>query len=294
VCRRALVSLVLVLSVSGCGDGGTQAHPFDDTVSAAPSGKPSAGEGQPGQPQTFLTIDDSRVAESSGLARSNRHPGVLYTHNDAGSAPEVFAIDASGTRAVLTLDVPATDWEDIASTPDGRLWIGDIGDNRGIRSSVSVSVVEEPVVLASTAVTSTTYRFSYPDGAHDAEALLVHPRTGRLYLVTKGEDEGTVYAAPAELSTDGVNLLQAVGEAPLNITGGDIAPDGSPLVLRNQGRAFFYPALGEPATEVTLPEQPQGESIVFDQDGTHVLVGSEGARSTVLQVPVPAGLGTDP
>jgi hypothetical protein len=96
-----------------------------------------------------------------------------------------------------------------------------------------------------------------------------------------------VYAAPLRLDPARVNLLTAVGDAPPNVSAGDFAPDGEMLVMRNQGRAFFYDELDGDPTVVPLPPQPQGESVTFTSDGTDVLVGSEGPASTVIEVPVP-------
>ena len=227
------------------------------------------------------------MTESSGLTRSYAHPGVLYTHNDRGGLANLFALDASGTRAVLTLDVLAVDWEDIASTPDGKIWVGDIGDNERTRESIQVMEVDEPEVLVSDEVPSTTYQLRYPDGPHDAEALLVDPRDNRVYVVTKEPDVGRVYAAPTTLDAQGSNVLEYVGKAPLNVTGGEFSPDGELVVLRNQGRAFFYSELGGTPTEVTLPRQPQGESITFTADARHVIVGSEGVVSVLECVATP-------
>ncbi|KQY55564.1 hypothetical protein [Nocardioides sp. Root140] len=279
---------LLVLGVTtACQDAEPAKHPLEmnDTSSASST---TSQTHPPDASQEATSIDDPRVAQSSGLARSYLHPGVLYTHNDRStSAPQIFAIDASGTRAVLTLEAPAVDWEDIASTPDGRVWVADTGDNDGARSSIAVYVVTEPSVLTSSTLATTTYRFTYPDGSHNAEALLVHPTTHRLYLVTKDPVGGTVFVAPSELDPEGVNVLEPLAEAPANVTAGDFSPDGSMLVLRTQGRAYFYRGFEGQPVGVTLPKQPQGEAITFEADGAHVLLGSEGPQSQILRLTVP-------
>src|SRR3712207_5658169 len=63
------------------------------------------------------TLDDSRIVESSGLARSTYRRGTLFTHNDSGDRARVFAVSPSGrTQAVLTLGgVKPKDDEDIAA-----------------------------------------------------------------------------------------------------------------------------------------------------------------------------------
>ena len=281
---RALALVLVPLVAAGCG------APSDDT--RRPASDPakvesSAGPSEPVEPGVALEIDDPRIDESSGLARSREHPGVLYTHNDAGNGPDLYAVDPDGTRAVITVeDAEALDWEDMASTRDGRLWIGDIGDREGVRSTISVSVVPEPTPLTTTTVAATTYRFTYPDGPHDAEALLVDPRRFRIYVVTKAPDGAGIYVARKQPLTDRANMLTRVGDAPPNVTGGDFAPAGGSFVLRNYDKAYFYPYLNASPVVVELPEQEQGESITFDSDD-HVLVGSEGSGSLVLRLAVP-------
>lgn len=237
---------------------------------------------------TVLVIDDERIAESSGLARSWAHQGVFYTHNDRGSGSTLYAVDRSGTRALFDVtDAAANDWEDVASTPDRRIWIADTGDRAGTRPSVSVLVLEEPAELVTGPIASTTYDLIYPDGPHDAEALLVHPLTFRMYLVTKGRDGGAIYAAPENPSTSAPNKLERVADAPPNVTGGDFAADGARFVLRSYGRAFLYSDLATDPVSFKLPDQPQGESITFDPSDEGLLIGSEGVGSRVVKVPLP-------
>jgi hypothetical protein len=89
------------------------------------------------------TFADPRIGESSGVAASRRSPGVLWTHNDSGDRPYLFATDTSGA-ALGTFSVTGArnvDWEDIAL---GRcagatcLYLADTGDNNERRSSVAL------------------------------------------------------------------------------------------------------------------------------------------------------------
>ena len=172
---------------------------------------------------------DPRIAESSGLATSSSGD-LVYTHNDSGDSARLFAVGLDGvTRTTYVLPgVEPRDWEDMARGPDesGRscLWIGDIGDNGARRDNgVLVHRVLEPQAPAATQVTTekpTSFRLRYPDGPQDAETLLVHPRTGRLYLVTKPlAGAARVYAAPQPLDPDGPNVLERVAQAPTRSTG---------------------------------------------------------------------------
>jgi hypothetical protein len=244
--------------------------------------------------EALLRIGDPRVVESSGLAASPRHAGVLWTHNDSGDAARLFAIGRDG-RVLATLrlaGVEARDWEAMAVGRDDRgapaLLVGDIGDNQGVWPSVTVYRVAEPARLGDATVRAERYRLRYADGPRDAEALLVDPRGNRLYVASKDDAGGGLYQAPAELRGDRVNLLRRVGRVPALVTDGAFSPDGRTLVLRDYRAAHVYAASGGRLATVPLPPQPQGESIAFSRDGRDLLAGSEGAGSEVWRVPLPA------
>jgi hypothetical protein len=240
-----------------------------------------------------LRIADPRIVESSGLAASRRHPGVLWTHNDSGDAARVFAVGGDG-RVLATLrlaGVQARDVEAIAAGRDGRgrpaLFVADIGDNQDLWPSVTVYRVAEPERLADATVPAERFRFRYVDGPRDAEALLVEPRSNRLYVASKDRAGGALYRAPAELRRDRVDLLRRVAAAPALVTDGAFSPDGRSFVLRDYTDAHLYTAPGRRIARFPLPPQPQGESVTFTADGTGVLAGSEGPGSAVWRVPLP-------
>jgi hypothetical protein len=233
------------------------------------------------------------VTESSGLAASGRHDGVLWTVNDSGDAARIYGVGPDGrTRATLRVaGLEPRDWEALAAAEDGAgrpvLWVGDIGDNQSARErGILVHRVVEPEELRDDVVRPTSFRLVYPDGPHDAETLLVDPRTGRLSVVTKDLIRGGIYAAPQRLDPVKPNVLERVADAPAVVTDGAYVADGR-LVLRTYSTAHVYAEVGGPAVEVALPAQPQGETLAADRAGGAVLVGSEGARSVVFRVPLP-------
>ncbi|WP_326645487.1 hypothetical protein OG884_13260 [Streptosporangium sp. NBC_01755] len=242
----------------------------------------------------LFRFKDSRIAESSGLAVSPTREGVYYTHNDSSAGPVFYAVGPNGqTRASFTLrEAEARDWEGMAASVDqktgqGVLWFADIGDNfDGAWPDISVYRVAEPTVLSDAVVPAVRYRFRYEDGGHNAEGIMVNPRTGRLYIVTK-QFAGAVYQAPKRLRTDRVNVLRKVGSAPIMATDAAYAPDGSSFVIRTYFSATVYRAPGEQIARVTMPQLEQAESIAYTRDGRHLLTGSEGKRSPVYQVPLP-------
>jgi hypothetical protein len=240
-----------------------------------------------------LQLRDQRILESSGLAASPRHAGVLWTHNDSGDAARLFAVGPDGrVLATLTLaGVEARDWEAMAAGRDeaGRpaLFAGDIGDNLGAWSSVSVYQVQEPASLGDATLPAKRYEFRYADGPRDAEALLVDPRDNRLYVASKEDGGGGLYQAPARLRTDRVNRLRRIAEVPPSITDGTFSPDGRAFVLRDYSAAYVFAAPGRQVGAFALPLQRQGESITWSPDGDGVLVGSEGPGSEIWRVGLP-------
>src|SRR6185503_14866394 len=90
------------------------------------------------------------IPETSGLAVSRRNPGLLWSHNDSGSAAVLFALDTAGAvRGRVRVPVRTRDWEDVSAArcPSGDcLYVADIGDNKGARRTVQIYRVPEPAV----------------------------------------------------------------------------------------------------------------------------------------------------
>lgn len=240
-------------------------------------------------PTIHAELPDLRIDESSGLAHSRAHPGVFWIHNDSGDSARFFAVDDLGhTLAAYHLDgVDPVDWEDMAlgPGPDDGPWIylGDIGDNLEDRKQIAVHRLPEPdprasgggdLVLAGAEV----IRFSYPDGPHDAETLLVDPQSGDLAIVTKG-DKTRIYRAAAPLTPAGLHVLEEVQPvvAPLIFaSGGDVSPAGDFVAIRSHDQALLWlrPAGGElgdafAAAPCVLPlaVEVQGEALAIARDG---------------------------
>ncbi|MDI2131252.1 hypothetical protein [Yinghuangia seranimata] len=260
----------------------------------------AAPAGAAGEQSQLLAFKDDRITESSGLIASVRHPGVFWTHNDSGDLPRLFAVGADGaTKAVITLEgVEPRDWEAVSVGKDEAgnpaLFIGDIGDNfKGKWPEVWIYRIPEPAELKDATVKPVKYRVQYADGPRDAEALLVDPRSNKVYIASK-ENKGGLYEQPAALSPTGVNVFTRVADAPPTVTDGAFAPDGTRFILRGYGGATMYTAPGKPVEngadhsgDVPGAFQmafPQGESVCFTADGQAVLFGSEGVHSTVRRV----------
>ncbi|MCU1693392.1 MAG: hypothetical protein JWM64_2483 [Frankiales bacterium] len=255
-----------------------------------------------GSPQVLGRVP---LDEVSGVAAGVQGTWVL---EDSGNPPVLTRLDARARPvARVRLPVQARDWEDLAAAPDARgrpsLWVADTGDNRSVRERVTVLRVAEP--SGSSPGPVTTYRFTYEDGPHDAEALLVLPGATRVAVVTKGLTGSTVYTAA--LDATGPQVLRRVADVRLRpsgatggpagpfggvlVTGGAVSPDGSRLVLRTYTDVHEWPLLPDLAATFaqspvrsTLPTSPQGEAVSYTRDGQGLLVASEGEGTPLVRL----------
>jgi hypothetical protein len=217
-------------------------------------------------------------------------------HEDSGGGARLYAITTGG-RLVASVRIEgatALDWEDIAIGPGpttrgpGRLYVADIGDNDERRRSVTVYRLPEPAP-GTRSVRATAIRLRYPDGPHDAEALLVDPERGSLVLLTKGLLGAGVYTAPASGGTlrrsGTLGILGAVTAADVS-PGGDLVavrtytgvtlwrrPAGEDIPAALRSRRCFVP-LGE----------GQGEALAFSATGRGLFAISEGRRPAILRL----------
>ncbi|MHC5904317.1 YncE family protein [Streptomyces sp. S6] len=237
-----------------------------------------------------FTIKDPRIKESSGLAASRQHPGVYWTHNDSGYGPQIYAVDrATGeTVATVTLRGIGTprDVEAISIGPDNQIYVGDIGDNfDGRWPYLWIYRLPEPKVLKDQTVRTTQYIVKYSDGGRDAESMMVHPKTGRVYIIDKKEDGGHLYEGPATLSASGDNIFKPIAPVDLWATDAAFSPDGRQLAVRGYFGGIAYDwndGKIKKTGRLDVPLQRQGESVTYSADGKKLLYGSEGEGSGVV------------
>lgn len=317
--RTSLVifTLAFVSCASACG-GGTGSPDWQRKqerrrLATVEAGVPVASA----TPAQIATLEDRRVDESSGIVASRRNPGLFWTHNDSGDGPFVYAFDRAGRkRGTWRVEgAQARDWEDIAAGPGpepGRayLYAGDIGDNDEEREFITVYRFPEPEVVQTDAAftresprataTAEAVRVKYPDGAHNAEALLVHPTTGDLYIVTKSGDSAGIYKLAAPFDSSNVNTfarvatLRGPGFFGALVTGGDISPDGRRVALCDyasgyeltlpEGSKSFEDVWTQKPTLVPLGPRRQGESVCYQLDGNALLATSEGTPAPLFEV----------
>ncbi len=251
------------------------------------------------------SVASPAVVELSGIAASHLTDGVWWVHNDSGDSARVFAVGSDGRdlgQYVLS-GASAVDWEDIATGPgptpgETYLYVGDTGDNAKARASIRVYRVPEPVVDTAAAPTTHTVTgvaaltFVYPDGPHDAEALLVDATSGEVFIVTKeASGNAQVFRAPANLAAGSTTTLTQAGTVSLGaggaITAGDVTPAGDVVGLRTYFSVRLFPrAAGTPLAQAftqtsctgASASEPQGEALGFTRDGRGYETSTEGTH----------------
>lgn len=178
-------------------------------------------------------IENQLIDESSGLAQSRLNPKRLWTHNDSGNAPIIFAMDQQGAnQGSFFLDnVINRDWEDMASfTLDDKayLLIAETGDNFRVFLHSYLYIFKEPIITeqAGPKVLAKepqqgfidfspveqsfqqqgrkqnlspiwTIGFQYPDNqSYDVEAVSVDSKQKKVYLLSKRTKNAYLFELP--------------------------------------------------------------------------------------------------
>lgn len=258
---------------------------------------PAAADPVP-TPVPACVITDPRLAELSGLVADDQH---WYAINDGGTSAKVWVLGKDcQVQDTIVGAVDPYDVEDLARGADGTFWLSDTGDNKENRDTVAL-------ISLTPAGDATIHRLTYPDGKHDAEALLLD-RSGVPYIVTKNPlGTADVYRPAGPLASPGPTPLQHVATVRLTstdtpggpvpgfvgsvvVTGAATSADGTAIALRTYTDAYLFPmrdgdvvaALTEKPVRVPLPNEPQGEAIAFQPDGS-LMSGTETGRDNAPQ-----------
>ena len=247
---------------------------------------------------------DPRLDESSGVAASRRSPGILWTHNDSGDGPYLYATDTTGAArgSFAVTGARNVDWEDIALGPCGDgscVYLADTGDNRERRPFVTLYRIPEPDLpthhplrtRATAAAEAITVR--YPDAPRDVEAMWVAANQD-VHLVTKSATPvrhyrvpGSAWASRARATAELLEQLPIrVRARPERVTGAAVSPNGKTVAVRTYAAVYFFRA--DDNGRLDLPAEPvacdvrnlgvQGEGVSWLDDSRLVLTSERGNR----------------
>lgn len=253
-------------------------------------------------------ISDEAIVEASGIAASRRTPGAFWVVNDSGNASEIYAIGTDGST-IATIDIEGVlgfDWEALAVGPGPEpdtsyVYIGDIGDNLRLRSTISLIRFPEPdLAEPPSAITDIkTIRLTFPEGARDSEAMFVDPVTGDAIVITKRQRNGKAVVFRAEaaaMENPEPVALQWVAEFRFDegifVTAADVTADGAVVALRGYDEVWMWVRTDLDFSETFAaepcmgpsPDEIQGEALTFLHEGLGYVTLSEGSNKPLNAV----------
>lgn len=194
------------------------------------------------------------VRETSGLFF---HNGRLWTHNDSGGKPVLYALDTTTFEVVqkITLaNAKNKDWEDVC-TDGERVYVGDFGNNKGKRKNLRIYTFSLSVLPDSgdATITVDSIRFCFGDQTnfvynkheHDFDCEAMFATEDYLYLFSKGWATGTtrMYRLPKTLGNYVAEVVNGFDSQGL-ITGADYDRENHVLVVvgyvKNIWKPFMY------------------------------------------------------
>jgi hypothetical protein len=289
--RRVVLSVTIAVAfVGGTASAASAADPNTSpspVVGPATKGKKACG------------FADDRLTEISGMVATGSGYTVVNNGSGLDSHKKIFILDSkcAVSKTVGFSGNGANDPEDLAVAKDGTLWVADIGDGDKSRDTIALWK------LAKGSTTPVIYRLSYPDGRHDAGALVMGTN-GTPVIVTKDATTPRLYSPVGALQTGKTVKLQKVGTFTLPktttsnplaavgrlvVTGGAVSPDGSKVTLRTYADAIEFDvsngnlvdSIVKGVPRITpLPDEPRGEAITYSADGTTFLTVSQTAQAT--------------
>ena len=262
-------------------------------------------------------LDDDKIDEASGLARSQREPGILWTMNDSGKE-WLYAIDTGGRR-IGKVDLRKSDnrdWEDLASfvlDDDPYLLIADVGDNDARYKKRTLYIAKEPRADEDKTKVDWEIDFEYPDGPRDAESAAVDTDNERVLILTKRDIPPVLYAVPLRNEDDGkvtatwlgtidslpkptrqdVQLASRTKDWHWQPTGMDISQDNRAAVILTYRALYYYlrrpdqdwiEALNTRPVRIWLGNFRNAEAVAFGDNARTVYVTGEGRHPRLLRV----------
>jgi hypothetical protein len=235
------------------------------------------------------------VSEISGIVDSKINPGFLWAHEDSGNPPNLILLSHEGNvKNIVPIKGAANrDWEDIALAGD-QLYVADIGDNYLAYKEYKIYQFTEPSSFINAIETYKTISFRYPDGAHDAEALLVDPVKKDIYIITKQDRPSKIYKLPYPQSFTTLNTATDVGALKISgVVSAAIAADARNIIIKTYTGLHLYQCKGDEDINTTLKGsftnlfyqlEPQGEAVAFAADNSGFYTVSEKGLSNTVNL----------
>jgi hypothetical protein len=257
-------------------------------------------EAQPSAPKFVATPVSNTIApgvidEVSGIADSRANPGHLWAQQDGGNSNDIFLLSWTGklVKRITIKNTRNRDWEDMTlgkGPLDGvnYIYLADIGDNFRISKQYFIYRFPEPSLSQDTVSKVDRIIFKYPDGSHNAEALLVDPRSRDIYVVTKTDSVSHLYKIAYPQASSSTITARYVGSLGYNgVVSAAISSRGDEIMIKTYLSINYWKrnvnesieqALKRAPSQLNYAVEPQGEAVCFRNDGTGFFTLSERLR----------------
>ncbi len=266
------------------------------SAGASPGGEANPNIGPATAGEAVCTVTSTALNAISGMASTEA--GLVVVESEELDAVRLYTLDSDckATPKNYLVGNPL-DPEDLAVASDGTIVIAETGDDDESRDTIAV------FKIAPGSNTANIFRMTYPDGKHDAEAMLLDKDNVPIIITRSGTGGKSGIYRPTKplVANTRTNLpqLEKVGEfAPLRtgtsnpqslpgqtlVTGAAKSPDGSKVVIRTYSDAYEFDVTdGNVVAAITstnyrvtpLPDEPQGEAITYDAEGKTFLTLSQ-------------------
>lgn len=254
---------------------------------------------------TICTVTDERLPAITGIvALPDRFVAVSGDVNGVEGSLRAFALTPTCQASPYLNDfnIDPNSLQDLARTPDGTLWAADIGDDSVSRETVAVHRIKAGAEVA------TRFRLKYPDGPHQAAALVMAANGVPVIITKEANNVAKVYTTAAPLTSAQANIpLVAAGTVTIPasgtagspfgkvgqtaVTGAALSPNGKKVVIRTYTDAYEWDIAGTiPATitkgkarHTPMPNESRGEAISYTADGTAFVTASATSPSKLMR-----------
>ena len=233
------------------------------------------------------------IEEISGITASKIFTDHLWVHEDSGTPSRIYLLKKDGViqKPFVLKNLYNRDWEEMTLSGN-ELYLAETGDNYLVFPSYVIYRFPEPSMAIDTITAIDSIQFTYPDGSHDTEAMLVDEATKDIYLITKRDIPSKVYKLSYPYTP--VMVASFVSALPYSsVTGAAVSADGNEILVRTYTDVYYYKrsagqsipqALAGAAAKLAHHPEPQGEAICFARNGSGYFTISEQAFATNVEL----------
>ena len=236
------------------------------------------------------------INEASGIAESKTNSGYLWVEEDSGNPASLTLVSKGNGQTLKKITIQGAknrDWEDMCLS-GSDIYIADIGDNKLSYNSHIIYSFPEPAANISTVTTFNSIKFTYSDGKHDAEALIVDPKTKDILIITKNDPKSGIYKLSYPYSLVSSNTATLVGKLDYSgVVSAALSPNRKEIIVKTYTDLKVYSCTEKQSIEEALSFkskplpyelEPQGEAVTFANDNSGYYTLSEKGLSSIVNL----------